>query len=380
MQLDMHYYGVYVLARLAGLGGDTARVIAYASQYVDDAVEDVVESHASGAMVVAVETAHLVLEGENFSLRSQREVWVPFHFLPGNLGHSFHERLVCRKDSALAQAMLRYHLGHAGAEFAPHLVGVAAHVYADSFSHHGFSGVSSPLNRIRQKSLREYTTDEGIREYIKEKRHSFREKYGRGRRRRDLFPGWGHLEAVLGGWLAEEAAQVLSHGALGHAAAYTYPDRPYLRWRFRYEYQSSQARPQVRDNPADFLEACQKLHAWFTAFARRRPELQDPAARREFGGISGAVAEVLALEGTQEERILAWEEALGMGELNPKLKGEDIPPYRREDWDHLRRSFPDHQQPEDIVDSEVYRFYQAAGLHREYVLHKLLPAAGLVVH
>jgi hypothetical protein len=128
------------------------------------------------------------------------------------------------------------------------------------------------------------------------------------------------------------------------------------------------------------LEACQKLHAFFGAFARRRSELQEPGARREFGQVSGAVAAVLALEGKKEDRIQAWQEALGSGDLNPKLAGEEIPEYQREHWDGQRRSFPDHQQPEDIVEAEVYRFYQAAGLHREYVLHKLLPEAGLVVH
>ena len=39
MQIDMHYYGVYVLARLAGLKPDAAKIIATASQYVDEAVE-----------------------------------------------------------------------------------------------------------------------------------------------------------------------------------------------------------------------------------------------------------------------------------------------------------------------------------------------------
>jgi len=37
MQIDMHYYGVYAIARLAGLRPEAARMIATASQYVDDA-------------------------------------------------------------------------------------------------------------------------------------------------------------------------------------------------------------------------------------------------------------------------------------------------------------------------------------------------------
>jgi hypothetical protein len=38
MQVDMHFYGVYALARCAGIKPETARTIAYASQFVDDAV------------------------------------------------------------------------------------------------------------------------------------------------------------------------------------------------------------------------------------------------------------------------------------------------------------------------------------------------------
>jgi len=33
MKMDMHYYGVYGLARMAGIGPRAARIIAYASQY-----------------------------------------------------------------------------------------------------------------------------------------------------------------------------------------------------------------------------------------------------------------------------------------------------------------------------------------------------------
>ena len=36
MQTDMHYYGTYALARLAGFSVSKAEIIAYSSQYVDD--------------------------------------------------------------------------------------------------------------------------------------------------------------------------------------------------------------------------------------------------------------------------------------------------------------------------------------------------------
>ena len=38
MQLDMHYYATFAMARAAGLNSETSRVIATASQFVDDNV------------------------------------------------------------------------------------------------------------------------------------------------------------------------------------------------------------------------------------------------------------------------------------------------------------------------------------------------------
>ena len=36
MQVDMHYYGTYALARAGGFGKEDSRIIATASQFVDD--------------------------------------------------------------------------------------------------------------------------------------------------------------------------------------------------------------------------------------------------------------------------------------------------------------------------------------------------------
>lgn len=68
---------------------------------------------------------------------SQRQVWVPFHFLPGNQGEEFSERLMCREDSRIARDMVAHHLGYADQSVGIYLMGVAAHVYADTFSHFG---------------------------------------------------------------------------------------------------------------------------------------------------------------------------------------------------------------------------------------------------
>ncbi|MBW1860554.1 MAG: hypothetical protein JRI70_10950, partial [Deltaproteobacteria bacterium] len=62
MQIDMHYYGVYAIARLAGLRPQAARTIATASQYVDDAVEKDIQYHEEGNKLAPIVTAHRIIE------------------------------------------------------------------------------------------------------------------------------------------------------------------------------------------------------------------------------------------------------------------------------------------------------------------------------
>ena len=58
MQIDMHYYGTYALARAAGLQAEAAKVIATAAQYVDDNTSDGVLILTDGARIPHLATAH----------------------------------------------------------------------------------------------------------------------------------------------------------------------------------------------------------------------------------------------------------------------------------------------------------------------------------
>ena len=95
----------------------------------------------------------------NIDAEDQRKVWVPFHFIPGNEGDEYTERLVCRKNSDIAQEMVDHHVDLPDKRFYLPLIGITAHVYADTFSHYGFSGVSSRKNRIDSDSLRIVNND-----------------------------------------------------------------------------------------------------------------------------------------------------------------------------------------------------------------------------
>src|ERR1700682_1049187 len=153
MQTDMHYYGTYALARAAGLIPDVAWIIATAAEFVDDSNE-VQMTLSDGCFLQAKATAHHSENIKNIDKLDQREIWVPFHFLPGNQGESYEERLVCVTDSAIAQEMVQHNLENPDNAPAIELIGITAHVYADTFAHYGISGISSRLNRVDRATLR----------------------------------------------------------------------------------------------------------------------------------------------------------------------------------------------------------------------------------
>lgn len=260
MHIDLHYYGTYAMARSAGLKPVICQRIASAAQFVDDNWEDEKPIRfRDGGRLYLTPTSHPLknliyasfLEDLNIIDNDQRTVWLPFHFLPGNEGKSISERMVCRKDSKIAREMVKFCLSMKDKTFGLFLVGIAAHVYADTFSHYGFSGVSSRWNRVNGKSIKL------VNEKSNDTRHMFSEIYDLTKGK---LPNWkGNLskEFISGG------AELYS-GALGHGAVLKYPDYPYLKWEFTYEHpEGNGQRISERNNVDDYLEACEKLYMIF---------------------------------------------------------------------------------------------------------------------
>ena len=167
MQKDMHYYGTYAIARVAGLKPKDARIVAYSAQFVDDSTHLHSEIHDDGGMLYGIATAHHCAQsGKKHLLHKikevithrkignidQRRVWVPFHFYPGNQGSTFSEKLICRKNSDLVNKMFDNHIEQTKKiPYILQLIGIASHVYMDTFSHYGFSGKSSRNNKVKSE-------------------------------------------------------------------------------------------------------------------------------------------------------------------------------------------------------------------------------------
>lgn len=347
MQIDMHYYGTYALARMAGLKKSAAFEIAMAAQLVDDC------AHISlplldGVFLHHEPTAHHPIQlAANSDPAEQRRAWIPFHFLPGNQGKSVEERLVCVAGSAIAQEVLQHALQNAQGPQGAAQIGVAAHAYADTFAHYGFSGIASKRNRVKSGSFDLKVKNPNIWKYITSKAEAF---------------------------FAKHVTEIATLDGLGHASVATYPDRPYLQWSFTYE----DGQPSgARSNPETYRLACEKLYLFFSHYAEQQPEQVESGQKINYLAVRKQVETILAFEGPLNERIDQWKMALQSGVLIPGHQ-ETIPTY---DYAQFRATA---EALCTIASQEAhhtfpFRFFLAAKTHREFVLYDLLPRYDLAV-
>lgn len=366
MQEDMHYYGTYALARAAGLEVKYAKIIAYAAQYVDDSTANDSEVHEDGGMFETTATAHTNIEAIANAAADhteQRKVWVPFHFFPGGEGSTLSEKLKCVKDSELAQEMVKNHIRHSVSvkdECGLELMGIMAHVYADTFSHYGFSGVSSRGNKVDGESFELDVKDEKVKAYIMGKFTGFLAKYTPKFFVKNFrnFASRGASSAT---------------GALGHGAVGTYPDRPFLRWKFIYKKDNKDSG--WRNNHDTFLEGCEKIHKALSEYAMQAKLSVNPV---EFPSIKKKISEILSLEANKEGRIEAWKDAIRNGSLFAQSDSEALN-YSAYIWEQQRIDFEDLKRSNEMINTNVYKFHQAAIYHRNYTLKQLLPKYNILV-
>ena len=156
MHIDVHHALTYALSRIAGFSHEEANVVATASQYVDDAKVSGIVHFDNGARYHRISSSHKASDASNLLNDSNYSVWLPFHFLPGNGGlpagqnpdGQFIVKLVCRVDSPASREMV---LAAREDRFKPralHRLGIAVHVYADTWAHQGFAGVLHGVNAV----------------------------------------------------------------------------------------------------------------------------------------------------------------------------------------------------------------------------------------
>lgn len=353
MQKDMHYFCTFAMARAAGIPVEDANTIAYASQFVDDSTRYDSEAHQDGGLLFGITTAHSPFEalvrspGDHLSkLEDQRKVWVPFHFFPGGVGDTFYERIICVKDGELANEMFKNNLSVALAkDYGLELLGITAHVYADTFSHYGFSGMSSLFNKVDQDSLGEKSDSIKNKDSMVSQAVEFVKDY------------------VIG-----EGAEKFT-AALGHGPVSDFPDRPYAEWNFSYEIECpSRDLVSSRKNYETFQEYCKNVHSYFSQFADTH---YGAKCLITFDEMRAELEGLLRFEGELDEREAYWKAS----DLTAGIVG-----YDPKEWENDKKEFANGMTSRDGIATHIYKFHQAAAYHRYHVLKDMLPAHGIAVY
>lgn len=150
MNLEFHYYALHFLARRAGFSDDEARLLAHSSQYVDDAIYEYEVVGGSGALFLPYRT--VVTQNYIFwDERTRDEVYLPFHFIPGEAARAAAARrdgsrdpYLVTPDSPIAKELLVAALRTRDL----FRIGIALHSYADSWAHQQFSGRIGEVNAV----------------------------------------------------------------------------------------------------------------------------------------------------------------------------------------------------------------------------------------
>ena len=354
MQIDGHHALTYIAARLAGFNHDKSSVIAYSAQYVDDATNAGTIHFNNGAMYRRISSAHKMFDYRNTDALANHQVWIPFHFLPGNGNKpadenpdgTFIRKIVCTSDSFVARDMLRACAVDWEKPYALHRLGIAMHVYADTFSHEGFAGVSHKINEVEDLSSNSKKRD----------KHFF--------------------DKIASFFLSESFP-------LGHGAALSYPDWPFLAWKYRNGF----GELIDRNNPWIFLGAVDRMCRAMTCFRKKAFDM-------DFNSVSGLpdadAQKIFSLLRTIKDdegaiRHAKWIEQIGRGAFS---FGPAHPVYAAKgkgSWkqkalgqiaaaDTGREIFPYRKA---FLKSNWKRFHDALQAHRFDTIHDVLPRYGI---
>ncbi len=364
MQIDFHHAVTYVVARLAGFSEGDAGIIAYSAQYVDDAVNAGAINFRSGAMYSRVSSAHKMLDYRNFEDLGNHLVWIPFHFLPGNEGKpagenpdaSFVDKIVCRPDSHVAKDMLRACIGDHAKPYALHRLGIAMHVYADTWAHQNFAGINHKINMVKDMTSRGGKKDTGWLARIQD---YFGDKFG-------------------------EVTGELVSGALplGHGGALSNPDMPFLD---EWGYTNGAGVRIKRKNLQDFMEATQAIFRAMKNFQNGDQQLGSTAKIRaaDLKKIKGNFKRFTQDKGDDRhekwlESIAAGDFSFGTDELTYIAKGRHS--WKDQALDTTKEIENGNERyifKPEFLRSNWKLFHDALQAHRFDVLHDILPKYGI---
>jgi hypothetical protein len=354
MQIDFHHAVTYVAARAAAFDHPEAEKIAYCAQYVDDAVKTGVIAFQNKAMYERTCSAHKTLDYRNMEELANHRVWLPFHFLPGNDGNPaeqnpdqpFVERVVCTKDSPVAQDMIAACIRSRHKPYGLHKLGITLHTYADTWAHQGFAGINNEINDIRD----------------------LKDVSGAGLKPQDM------LARFFGKLFSRVAAKLVGDVLpLGHGAALCFPDLPYLQW----SYQNRSGQTVFRDNTLDFVEAADSMCRVMKQYRAGTPGAPMTGLDNSYRTLVGKLF-VKFTDEEGEDRHAKWLEAIREGVFPFGPVNLDYDPDGRKSWKHLAlgtsKDAAEYPWNESFLTSDWKYFHDALLDQRFTLIYDILPA------
>lgn len=365
MQIDFHNSVTYTVARLSGFNHPEADIIAHSAQYVDDATNAGLIRFANGQSFNHISSAHKLFDYRNFRQLANYQVWIPFHFLPGNQGlpagenpqGSLINKLICRPNSYVAQEMVAECIAQRQTPEGLYRLGIAMHVFADTWAHQGFVGVNHRINEAKSVVDSQGNLDLQLRKRLK----TYFKK--------DLF------ETLASLFLSEMFP-------LGHGAVLSHPDKPFLQW----GYTNGLNQKIHRDNPKDYLEAADQMCRWLQRYRLGDPQASVLGLPQADRAILGEYL-VTINDHRKQVRHQQWQRLIASGifsfgpaNLTYVHKGQGSWKYdalgTEADLDAGNEIFP--WQP-SFVQSHWKRFHDALIAHRSFVIEELLPRYNIQV-
>ena len=349
MQIDFHHAVTYVAARVAGFEHAKAAVIAHAAQYVDDATSSGTVYFNNKALYNRIASAHKMLDSKNAQALANHQVWLPFHFLPGNAGLAagqnpqggFVEKIICTPNSEIAREMVRNVIENRHCAYGLHRLGVAMHVYADTWAHQGFAGVLHDVNEV--EDAKDENSKGGLSEGIKNMFADFLD---------DAIP------------------------PLGHGRANIFPDMPFLSWRYK-NYKDDWV---VRNNTDLFCEAADELCKAMQRFIAGDADAVVPGLGDADKAAIRDLFQTLN-EDDGEKRHQGWLQAIAAGTFSFGKEDLFYAPRGRSSWKHqalgTSHDLAVHTYKDDFLQSNWKLFHDAIQAHRFYLVHDLLPKHGI---
>ncbi|HEY1405806.1 MAG TPA: DUF6765 family protein, partial [Spirochaetota bacterium] len=359
MEISSHYYALLAFCRARGFSRDVAEKIAHASQFVDDATINKMtiknprsaiecDTIADRKCFFDMATCHSYFRVKTFNYTSMIRNTSAFHFVPGCSGPTFSKKMRCKEESPVIGKILDASLKDADViKF-----GMLLHVYADTFSHQGFSGLLSEVNNID-----ELASSEKVSRSISEFVISVKNWFGKSNIDK-LFD-----KAVPG---------------YGHAQAFTFPDEPYLVWSYEYdasEDMSEQTQKSGKiNNPDRFTRAFEKMTGFLDSYLKLHPEYRDSAVQPP---AMGKLYDTLVAALPADKRIDKWRQLM----VTEKLMDKKDPALVFDNTLWLKKAFSnfdadkfDAREVYDVVlsdgfeTSEWYSYYRAAKWYKNEFL------------